>query len=87
MNIHDFVNGLKARFEIEMKQYLYDILNTVAKQLSQEYSIPENELRITIHKTLDHSMKKCTKITKQGHQCKYGAKVGEDLCIKHTNMI
>ena len=71
---------MKERFELEIKNYLQELLQSVAKQLSQEHNIPEDELMISINRLLDHSVKKCSKLTKQGHQCKYDAKIGEDLC-------
>jgi len=105
MNIHEFVHQMKERFEIEIRDYIQELLESIAKQLSQEHNISENDLMNSInqlldhsvkkcskitkqgHPLLDHSVKKCSKITKQGHPCKYDAKIGNDLCTKHMNMI
>lgn len=87
MNIHEFVHQMKERFEIEIRHYIQELLQSIVKQLSQEHNIPEDELMTSINQLLDHSVKKCSKITKQGHPCKYDAKIGNDLCTKHMNMI
>jgi len=87
MNIHEFVHQMKERFEIEIRDYIQELLESIAKQLSQEHNISENDLMNSINHLLDHSVKKCSKITKQGHPCKYDAKIGNDLCTKHMNMI
>ena len=85
MNIHEFVDDMKERFETEIRHYIQEILASIAKTLSEKHNIPENEIMDSMNNLLNHSTKKCRKITKQGHSCKYDAKLGEDFCIKHTN--
>ena len=86
MNIHQFVDELKDRFESELLGYLREMLSSVAMKLSEEHHIPCNEIMESIDHILNNSVKKCKKITKQGHPCKYDSKLGESFCIKHTNL-
>lgn len=86
MNIHEFVNDLKERFEVEIKEYIQSIIRTIVKQISEKHDIPMEDLMNSVEHTLEHSTKKCKKITKQGHRCKYDASIGESFCIKHINL-
>ena len=87
MNIHDFVNTLKDKFAQELSTYIENVFDEVIDILSYEHKIEKTVIKSTLNKTMNKSIKKCSNITKLGHSCKYNAKEGHKLCIKHFNMI
>ena len=87
MNIHDFVSSLKDRFVIEITKYIENVFSEVIDDISTQHDINKDLIRASLKKTLNKSIKKCSTITKLGHGCKYNAKEGHELCIKHLNLI
>lgn len=84
--MHDFVNGLKQKFADEIHKYIESVFDDVIDNISIQHNIDRALIYDTLHSTLEKSLKKCTIVTKMGHNCKYNAKENNDYCIKHYNM-
>lgn len=87
MNIHDFVDNLKEKFALDIKEYIETMFSSIITDLSLQHGISETTLNDTLQKTLSKSLKKCSVVTKLGHNCKYDAREGHSVCLKHYNII
>ena len=86
MNINDFVMDIRKRFEDEIRNYIHTILEDVITKISENHDIPIDILRQHVQSVFSQSVRKCSVITKMGHECKYDTKCGHSVCIKHFNM-
>lgn len=85
MNIHDFVNDIKEKFANEIRAYIQSVFDDVIDTLAIQHNIEKELIRETLNTTLNKSVRKCALTTKLGHRCKYNAKEGHTLCLKHFN--
>lgn len=86
MNINDFVRDIRDKFEEEIRRYIHSMLDDVVIRISMEYEIPIDTLREHVQDVVNKSVRKCSIITKMGHECKYDSKCGHSVCVKHFNM-